>query len=198
MKIPTIVNNVRSAVLKRSQRFSFYTLHYQREGNPRFWEILSADSHRQGVLLFDVNSKSFILTRKFRPALLSRQDGVPCEELNPEGVELSTDGCITTELFTCVTQSPENTGPIVSGVKRELGCDLDEEQLAKVSSFRMWGENYHLFYASTDFRFTNLPPHVHLVPLQNLDNFIEQSDILSSDLTLALEWWKWNKSSDYS
>jgi hypothetical protein len=198
MKIPRIVNNVRSAALKGSQRFSFYTLHFHREGSQRFWEILGTERHRQGLLLFDVNSKAFVLTRKFRPALLSRHEGVQCEELNPEGIELSTDGCITSELFSCVAPSPENKGSIVSEVERELGCNLVEEQLAKVSSFRMWGENYHLFYASVNDIISDVPQNVHLVPLKNLDSFIEQSEVLSSDLILALEWWKWNKGSEYS
>ena len=198
MNMPSIVSNVRYAALKGSERFSFYTLHFQREGAPRFWEILGTDRHRQGLLLFDISSKSFILTQKFRPALLSRHEGVQCEENNPEGIELSTDGCTTNELFSCITQSPENTSSIVSKVERELGLNLDDKQLAKVSSFRMWGESYHLFYASVQDKIDNLPPNAHLVPLRSLDSFLQDSDLLSSDLMLALEWWKWNNGAEYS
>ena len=198
MKIPAFVNNVRSSALKRSQRFSFYTLHFELDGAPRFWEILATERHRQGLLIYNTHSQEFILTKKFRPALLSRHTGVQSEELSPEGLSLSTDGYITTELFSCITPSPDGTGCIVDEVRRELGLELDEGLLEKVSSFRMWGESYHLFYALVNCDFSSSSSNINLLSRKNLNEFVQQSDFLSSDLVLALEWWKWHKRDDIS
>ncbi|KAL5258425.1 hypothetical protein ACHWQZ_G009057 [Mnemiopsis leidyi] len=198
MKIPAFVNNVRSSALKKSQRFSFYTLHFELEGAPRFWEILATEKHRQGLLLFNTDSQEFILSKKFRPALLSRHGGVESEELSPEGLSLPTGGCVMTELFSCITSSPSSTRCIVDEVRREIGLELDEGLLEKVSSFRMWGERYHLYYAPVNCKVPSSSPNIALLSKTNLAEFVQQSDFLSSDLVLALEWWKWHKRDDVS
>ena len=140
MKIPSFVSNVRVAALDNASWFSFSKLHYTRDGHDQFWELVGGQRKQISVLIFDVTSKSFVLRRKFRPSLLTRQE-VPDERTTPEGVTLPTANCICTELFSCFTDSLTNTTPILDSIKKELGSEIDHEKFEKVTSFRNVGRN---------------------------------------------------------
>lgn len=191
MKIPSFVSNVRVAPLENASWFSFYKLHFTREGSDRSWELLGGQRKQVSMLLFDEKSQSFVLRRKFRPSLLTRQGQlVPDERDSPEGTTLPTTECICTELFSSFTDCITKTGPILNKIKDELLCEIDCDKLEKVTSFTMWGGRSQLYYVPINAN--NLSsPSLFLLNSCEIDDFLlQESAPISGDLCLALQWWK--------
>ena len=189
MKVPQFVHNVRKATLERSSRFSFSKLHYTQNGTERFWEIMRSDRHRTGILLYDTSTDNFVLTKKFRPALLTRE----CR-LGPEGQSVPTARCHTTELFSCTAHAEAKLGPVLESVQEGLGVQLHESDVSKVTSFTVWGEKYHLFYS--EIREVSRPDplsNIHMLPSDSIDDFLRLTEPMGSELCLALQWWRWRK-----
>ena len=192
MTIPAFVSQVRTAALHQSERFKFFTLHFSQDKFAKNWELIqSPASHRTSLLLFNEDTNSFLLSRKFRPALLVRvPGGLPSEAGTPEGLTCSTKACITTEMITCRSNTPHDTAPLLARARKDLGYNIPGP-MRHMTGFRTWGERNLLYIATVGDadRVEDVP--IFSLPVGGIEGFIIGTEhIKAVDICIALEWWK--------
>ena len=193
MKVP-VVRNITIAPIKKTNMFTFYNLHYEREGQRRNWEILANKRFRSGLLL--LAGDSFIFRQRFQPPLLARKLQFAESTDVADG-----EGCMATELISSPADCESDPSFLLGRVKTELGIDLSQDSLQRIVSYRVWGGRLTLYYTSTPNSLTTPLPEGYIsVSRSHLSSFLSADrggggpdspePPLSSEVVLAGEWWK--------